>query len=110
MRHCIKYYPSKSPFNFLIRPWRFYYFKTAKIYMMYRRPIIFLKEIDPDVRKIQFFEYITHKEIPLYNEDYFELSIDEYMVITYTDGAVKKFKLEFYSYGLLELEEMKNKP
>lgn len=105
MKYCIKYYKTNSPFNFLLKPWRFYYFKLAGIYITHKEPIIYLKEFGENVEKVQFFDHLTHEEIPIYNPDYFVLTRNDYIIVKYKDGSMKKFNLEFYSYGILELVE-----
>lgn len=105
MKRCIKYYPTNSRFKFLFKPYKFYFYKPAGIYMMRSEPTIYLKEFGDNVLNVQLYDYETNQLIPFYNPNYFELTINDYVVITYRNGVQKKFQLEYVKFGLLELVE-----
>ena len=105
MKRYIRYHTTNSPFNCLLKGIKFYYLEEMELYVSKTHPLIYLKELGENVNNVKWYDSINNSLIPFDDSDFFEVHLNQYIVITYNDGTSKKFQLVKDSFGLMEFEQ-----
>jgi len=105
MKRYIKHYNTNSRFNFLLKGMKFYYFNLMDLYVSRKYPIIYLKEFGDSVENIKLFNLDDNSIVPFSNDAFFQVHLDQYIIINYKDGTSKRFQLIKDEYGLMEFEQ-----